>query len=176
MDEPNKLPLVRYGLKQLARQLGENDRVAIVVYASSEGLVLDSTRGSNQQTILSALEKLRSGRLDRRRRGDSTRLPNCRGQFHSERREPRDPLHRRRFQRRRHQHRGLAAAGRAEGEGDRSLPLRARLRPRQSQRRDDGNHRRQRQRQLLLYRQPSAKPARCSSRQMPARWSRSPRT
>ncbi len=61
MAEPNKLPLVRHGLMQLARQLGENDRVAIVVYASSEGLVLDSTLGSNQQTILSALEKLEAG-------------------------------------------------------------------------------------------------------------------
>ena len=43
MDEPAKLPLVVYGLEQLTRELGENDRVAIVVYAGSEGLVLPST-------------------------------------------------------------------------------------------------------------------------------------
>jgi len=61
MDESNKLPLVLYGLEQLTRELGENDRVAIVVYASSEGLVLSSTRGSNQQAILAALEQLKAG-------------------------------------------------------------------------------------------------------------------
>ena len=52
MDEPNKLPLVVYGLQQLTRELGENDRVAIVVYASSEGLVLPSTTGDKQDAIL----------------------------------------------------------------------------------------------------------------------------
>jgi secreted protein with Ig-like and vWFA domain len=61
MDEPNKLPLVVYGLQQLTRELGENDRVAIVVYASSEGLVLPSTPGSKQDVILDALGKLSAG-------------------------------------------------------------------------------------------------------------------
>ena len=35
MDSPAKLPLVVHGLQQLAKELGETDRVAIVVYASS---------------------------------------------------------------------------------------------------------------------------------------------
>jgi Ca-activated chloride channel family protein len=61
MDQPNKLPLVVYGLEQLTRELGENDRVAIVVYASSEGLVLPSMPGNNQQVILAALGQLRAG-------------------------------------------------------------------------------------------------------------------
>jgi secreted protein with Ig-like and vWFA domain len=61
MDEPAKLPLVVYGLEQLAKELGENDRVAIVVYASSEGLVLDSTSGTKQKKILKALGKLKAG-------------------------------------------------------------------------------------------------------------------
>ena len=61
MDEPNKLPLVVYGLEQLTRELGENDRVAIVVYANSEGLVLPSTVGSDQRTILAALGQLQAG-------------------------------------------------------------------------------------------------------------------
>jgi Ca-activated chloride channel family protein len=61
MDEPNKLPLVVHGMKQLAKQLGENDRVAIVVYASSEGLVLESTPGDNQAAIIGALERLNAG-------------------------------------------------------------------------------------------------------------------
>ncbi len=61
MDAPNKLPLVVDGLRQLIRELGENDRVAIVVYASSEGLALESTRGDNQAAILGALDRLRAG-------------------------------------------------------------------------------------------------------------------
>jgi Ca-activated chloride channel family protein len=61
MDEPAKLPLVIYGLEQLTRELGENDRVAIVVYASSEGLVLPSTPGTKQEIILAALAKLKAG-------------------------------------------------------------------------------------------------------------------
>jgi Ca-activated chloride channel family protein len=61
MNEPNKLPLVVYGLQQLTRELGENDRVAIVVYASSEGLALPSTSGSDQGTILAALGRLQAG-------------------------------------------------------------------------------------------------------------------
>ncbi len=61
MSEQNKLPLVVHGMKQLARQLGENDRVAIVVYASSEGLVLESTPGDNQAAIVGSLERLNAG-------------------------------------------------------------------------------------------------------------------
>jgi Ca-activated chloride channel family protein len=61
MDQPNKLPLVVEGMKQLVRELGETDRVAIVVYASSEGLVLPSTPGTEQSTILAALDNLRAG-------------------------------------------------------------------------------------------------------------------
>ena len=61
MNEPNKLPLLVEGMKLLTRELGENDRVAIVVYASSEGLALPSTRGDQQDTILAALEQLRAG-------------------------------------------------------------------------------------------------------------------
>jgi Ca-activated chloride channel family protein len=61
MDEPNKLPLVLEGLRMLTRELGENDRIAIVVYASSEGLVLESTRGDQQQVILDALNRLSAG-------------------------------------------------------------------------------------------------------------------
>ncbi len=61
MNQENKLPLVVRGLKKLTRQLGENDRVAIVVYASSEGMVLDSTPGSERELILSSLNRLAAG-------------------------------------------------------------------------------------------------------------------
>ncbi len=61
MNEPNKLPLVKKAISMLARQLGENDRVAIVVYAGAAGLVLPSTTGNNQQAILTALDDLQAG-------------------------------------------------------------------------------------------------------------------
>ena len=37
MDRADKLPLVKWGLQRLVEQLGENDRVAIVVYAGRVG-------------------------------------------------------------------------------------------------------------------------------------------
>ena len=61
MDDSNKLPLVVAGLRQLAQELSENDRVAIVVYASAEGLALPSTNGTEKATILAALDRLNAG-------------------------------------------------------------------------------------------------------------------
>ncbi len=61
MNEPDKLPLVKTGLKMLIDQLNENDRVAIVVYASATGLVLPSTTGDRKETIAAALEQLQAG-------------------------------------------------------------------------------------------------------------------
>lgn len=61
MSSPNKLPLLKKAFKMLVQQLREEDRVAIVVYAGSSGLVLPSTPGSKKQTIISSLEKLQSG-------------------------------------------------------------------------------------------------------------------
>ena len=61
MNEPAKLPLVVYGLEQLTKELGENDHIAIVVYAGSEGLALPSTSGTKQKEILAVLGKLQAG-------------------------------------------------------------------------------------------------------------------
>lgn len=61
MDQPNKLPLVKRGMQMLLEQLGENDRVAIVVYAGAAGMVLDSTTADRQQEIYDALERLHGG-------------------------------------------------------------------------------------------------------------------
>lgn len=61
MDAPNKLPLVKQGLEMLVRQLGENDRVAIVVYAGAAGQALPSTSGQEQSRILAALDSLHAG-------------------------------------------------------------------------------------------------------------------
>ena len=61
MDEANKLPLVQASLRMLAEQLGENDRVALVVYAGAAGIVLDSTSGLHKAEIASAIDQLRAG-------------------------------------------------------------------------------------------------------------------
>jgi Ca-activated chloride channel family protein len=61
MNEPNKLPLVKQGLKMLVNQIKPNDRVALTVYAGSSGTVLPSTAGSNKQEILSAIDRLDAG-------------------------------------------------------------------------------------------------------------------
>lgn len=61
MNQANKLPLVQRSLTQLVRQLGENDRVSIVVYAGAAGLVLSPTQGNEQAKIIAAIENLRAG-------------------------------------------------------------------------------------------------------------------
>lgn len=61
MNAPNKLPLVRDGMRMLIGQLREDDRVAIVVYAGSAGRVLDSTPVSQNRKIRHALTELAAG-------------------------------------------------------------------------------------------------------------------
>jgi len=61
MTPANKLPLVKRGMKMLVEQLGENDRVAIVVYAGAAGMVLPSTTGDRRPTILDSLDRLHAG-------------------------------------------------------------------------------------------------------------------
>lgn len=61
MNRPNKLPLVLEGMKMLTKQLTEKDRVAIVVYAGSAGLVLESTPANKGKKIRKALSELSAG-------------------------------------------------------------------------------------------------------------------
>ena len=61
MGSANKLPLLKSAFKLLTNNLREKDKVAIVVYAGSSGLVLPSTPGSDKQKITEALERLQSG-------------------------------------------------------------------------------------------------------------------
>jgi Ca-activated chloride channel family protein len=61
MSDDNKLPLLKQSLKILVRELREQDKVSIVVYAGAAGLVLPPTSGADKQTIIDALEKLQSG-------------------------------------------------------------------------------------------------------------------
>jgi len=61
MMPPDKLPLVRTAMRMLADILTERDRVAIVVYAGSSGLVLPSTSGDQKGRIHEALARLEAG-------------------------------------------------------------------------------------------------------------------
>ena len=61
MMPPNKLPLVKAAMRLLVNELRPKDRVAIVVYAGSAGLVLCSTPGSEKEKILDAIERLEAG-------------------------------------------------------------------------------------------------------------------
>jgi len=58
MDMPDKLPLLKKGLRLLVNELGEEDYVSIVVYAGSSGLVLPPTSGFNKEKILTSIDNL----------------------------------------------------------------------------------------------------------------------
>ncbi len=61
MRAPNKLELVKKSLRLLTRQMNENDRIALVSYAGSAGLVLASTPASKRSRIQQANDNLAAG-------------------------------------------------------------------------------------------------------------------
>jgi len=61
MGAPNKLYLLQRSFALMLDKLGENDRVAIVAYAGAAGLVLPSTKASDKEKILKALDGITSG-------------------------------------------------------------------------------------------------------------------
>ncbi|HBB34960.1 MAG TPA: hypothetical protein DDZ80_03740 [Cyanobacteria bacterium UBA8803] len=61
MNEPNKLPLLKSAFRLLVNELRDSDRVSIVVYAGSAGVVLPPTPGNQKDKILNALDKLEAG-------------------------------------------------------------------------------------------------------------------
>jgi Ca-activated chloride channel homolog len=61
MESPDKLPLLKSGLKLLVDKLTENDRVSMVVYAGNSGLVLPPTTGDKKEFIARALDRLQAG-------------------------------------------------------------------------------------------------------------------
>jgi Ca-activated chloride channel homolog len=61
MMPANRLPLLKQAFRMLVEQLRAEDRVAIVAYAGSAGLVLPSTSGADKAPILAALDALQSG-------------------------------------------------------------------------------------------------------------------
>lgn len=61
MMGPGRLPLVKSSLKMLVDQLRDIDRVAIVTYAGSAGVKLESTAGSQKMKIKTAIDELEAG-------------------------------------------------------------------------------------------------------------------
>ena len=61
MEDANKLPLVKSALKMLIENMGDKDKVAIVVYAGASGLALPATKASDRVKIIAALDNLQAG-------------------------------------------------------------------------------------------------------------------
>lgn len=61
MNGPDRLPLLKQALMLLSGTLRAQDKVSIVVYAGSAGLVLPPTSGSERRKIIEAFSKLRAG-------------------------------------------------------------------------------------------------------------------
>ncbi len=61
MMSNDKMPLLKKGLRLLVEQLRKEDRISIVTYAGSAGLVLPPTSGAKKEVILQALDELEAG-------------------------------------------------------------------------------------------------------------------
>ncbi len=61
MNAANKLPLLKSSFKVLLDQLRPTDKVGIVVYAGSAGMVLPQTSAKEKGKIIEALDKLQAG-------------------------------------------------------------------------------------------------------------------
>jgi len=61
MMDANRLPLAQASMKMLVDQLRDNDHVAIVTYAGSAGVVLESTPGNQKTKIKDAIDALSAG-------------------------------------------------------------------------------------------------------------------
>ena len=117
MNAPNRLAAAQASLALLVEQLTANDRVAIVAYAGSAGLVLPPTPG-NEKDDHPRAPSTGSKRAARptAAQGIAAGVQDRPGELHQGRRQPRHPRHRRRLQRRRHQRGrpGPAHRGRAQ--------------------------------------------------------------
>jgi Ca-activated chloride channel homolog len=61
MQTPEKLPLLKNAFRLLTDQLTERDRVSMVVYAGSSGVVLEPTPGDRKHKIREAIDQLEAG-------------------------------------------------------------------------------------------------------------------
>jgi Ca-activated chloride channel family protein len=70
--QPNNSPRFQWGVKRLVEQLGEQDRVAIVVQGAASGVVLPSTSCTKKAEILAAIDDLSTANA--RNRDDGARI------------------------------------------------------------------------------------------------------
>lgn len=61
MNSPDKLGILKVGFKTMVDNIGDQDRVAIVVYAGEAGVLLQSTYGDEKDKIKMAIDKLGAG-------------------------------------------------------------------------------------------------------------------
>ena len=61
MQDYNKLPLLKSAFRLLVNQLRPQDKISIVVYAGSSGVVLDSVNGAEKDKIMQAIDGLNAG-------------------------------------------------------------------------------------------------------------------
>lgn len=61
MQSPDKLPLLKNAFRLLTDQLNARDRVSMVVYAGSSGVVLEPTAGDLKHKIREAIDRLEAG-------------------------------------------------------------------------------------------------------------------
>ena len=61
MSDANKLPLLKSSFKILLDKMKPEDKVGIVVYAGSAGMVLEPTSVKNKEKIIAALDNLQAG-------------------------------------------------------------------------------------------------------------------
>ncbi|CAN7502601.1 vWA domain-containing protein [Mesorhizobium sp. LjRoot246] len=61
MDEPDKLPLLKSAFRLLVSRLKADDTISIVTYAGDAGTVLEPTKASEKDKILSAIDNLTPG-------------------------------------------------------------------------------------------------------------------
>ena len=61
MSGPDRLDLLKYGFKKMVESFEPGDRIAIVTYAGSSGVQLESTDVSDSDKIIKAINKLGAG-------------------------------------------------------------------------------------------------------------------
>ncbi len=61
MNQPNKLPLVKAGMRMLVEQLTKDDTVTIVTYASGTSTPLPPTSGNETAKIIAVIDGLQAG-------------------------------------------------------------------------------------------------------------------
>lgn len=61
MQSPDKIDLLKSGLRMLVKQMKAQDKISLVVYAGNSGVVLEPTSGAEQYKITAAIDALTAG-------------------------------------------------------------------------------------------------------------------